>query len=247
MLARFGPSRSCIIGDCRRSSQVRIEASGIRTPSIRRPGPAIEGDDALKRDVVRRSSSSSTSLGCCAKRSWTGSSVRPHSASFMKAASAGPRRRPSWRLGCSIVAPEAPRERATRISQPGSESPLGANGRPQALDHALAVREGAVDLGPRGQRQRDMGHVGRAALGACDEHDQRLQLSSGRAASPSLPSTPASPATSSAVRAPALRSRRDRQRLRPRARRWRARPRVLGFLSALMRMSSAQPWSLPAR
>jgi len=34
MLARFGPRRSCIIDDCRRSSQVRIEASGIRNPKI---------------------------------------------------------------------------------------------------------------------------------------------------------------------------------------------------------------------
>ena len=33
MLARFGPRRSCIIADCRRSSHVRIDASGIRKPS----------------------------------------------------------------------------------------------------------------------------------------------------------------------------------------------------------------------
>ena len=34
MLARLGPSRSCIMADCRRSSHVRIEASGMRKPSI---------------------------------------------------------------------------------------------------------------------------------------------------------------------------------------------------------------------
>src|ERR1700733_8231133 len=34
MLARLGPRRSCIIDDCRRSSQVRIEATGIRKPMI---------------------------------------------------------------------------------------------------------------------------------------------------------------------------------------------------------------------
>jgi hypothetical protein len=32
--ARFGPRRSCIIADCRRSSQVRIEATGMRKPRI---------------------------------------------------------------------------------------------------------------------------------------------------------------------------------------------------------------------
>ena len=35
MLARLGPRRSCIIAHCRRSGQVRIEASGITKPSIR--------------------------------------------------------------------------------------------------------------------------------------------------------------------------------------------------------------------
>src|SRR5580698_9567953 len=34
MLARLGPRRSCIIDDCRRSSQVRIEARGIKKPMI---------------------------------------------------------------------------------------------------------------------------------------------------------------------------------------------------------------------
>src|SRR3954466_12221120 len=34
MLARLGPRRSCIIEGCRRSSQVRIEARGIRKPMI---------------------------------------------------------------------------------------------------------------------------------------------------------------------------------------------------------------------
>ena len=34
MLARLGPSRSCIMADCRRSSQVRMDARGIKNPRI---------------------------------------------------------------------------------------------------------------------------------------------------------------------------------------------------------------------
>ena len=47
-LARLGPSRSCIIDDCRRSSQVRIEAMPGPSTSISSTTLISGGDDAVK-------------------------------------------------------------------------------------------------------------------------------------------------------------------------------------------------------
>ncbi len=68
MLARFGPRRSCIIADCRRSSQVRIDASGMRKPMIMKAIFDERRDDVeTERTVFHRQPRDP------AKRSWSGS------------------------------------------------------------------------------------------------------------------------------------------------------------------------------
>src|SRR5262245_47627669 len=92
MLARFGPSRSCIIALCRRSAQVSNEASGITRARIRRAHlrpdesrtqktQSTQVVDGVVDGAVRLTTGADIDQPLDpAKRSWIGRASRPHSA-----------------------------------------------------------------------------------------------------------------------------------------------------------------------
>src|SRR3569832_1082200 len=185
-----------------------------------------------------------------AKRSWIGSDVRPQSAFYMKAIFYQASRNTARAVGAlalplnSIGMPSRCASSVT-ISQPGSASPAG--GTTTRMRWTVPWR--LVNV-PSTSAQSARGRATWAALTSGPRRQpstiSACSLLMGTALVPASPSTPSSPTTSSVVMAPLFRSLARSIRLFRRPPPMAMAPAVFGFLSALTRMLSLQPWSRPA-
>src|SRR5665213_350367 len=155
MLARLGPRRSCIIADSRRSIQVRIEASGIKKPRIMKTILMTAVRTWKPREPYSIASASGPGEAELHRQQRPAPVRVLHERQLLLGLGED-------RLGLGELHGGAELARQVREDLPARQRVAGRrHRRAHPLDHAEAVGEGAVALGPFGQRQGDLGGGGR--------------------------------------------------------------------------------------